>query len=49
MVQKEVSDRLAQQILAGQLLAGDAAVLDKDPEGDGLVVRKTPVGQEVSV
>jgi ATP-dependent Clp protease ATP-binding subunit ClpB len=49
MVQKEVSDRLAEQILAGHLLTGDSAVLEKDPDGDGLIVRKAPVGQEVSV
>jgi ATP-dependent Clp protease ATP-binding subunit ClpB len=49
LVQKEVSDRLAQQILAGQLLAGDAAVLDKDSDGDGLVMRKAAVADEVSV
>jgi ATP-dependent Clp protease ATP-binding subunit ClpB len=48
LVQKEVSDRLAEQILAGRLLAGDEAVLDKAPDGDGVVVRKTGVVEPVS-
>jgi ATP-dependent Clp protease ATP-binding subunit ClpB len=48
LVQKEVSDRLAQQILGGQLLAGDSAVLDKDPDGEGLVMTKGAVPDAVS-
>src|SRR5262249_56967963 len=46
LVQKEVSDELAEQILAGHLLAGDSAVLDKAPDGEGLTVQKAGVKEK---
>ena len=49
LVQKQVSDRLAEQILAGQLAAGDTAMLDFDREADALVMRKADAPQEVTV
>jgi len=48
LVQKQVSDRLAEQILAGQLVAGDTATLDFDREADALVMRKADAPQAVT-
>ncbi|GAA1977684.1 ATP-dependent chaperone ClpB [Isoptericola halotolerans] len=38
LVQREIGDRLARQLLAGDVADGDAVVVDRDPEGAGLTV-----------
>ncbi len=39
LVQKEIGDRLAKAVLSGQVRDGQSVVIDRDPEGDHLVVR----------
>ena len=39
LVQREIGDRLARSLLAGQVRDGATVVVDRDPEGDSLVLR----------
>ncbi|WP_418275148.1 ATP-dependent chaperone ClpB [Isoptericola jiangsuensis] len=39
LVQREIGDRLARRLLAGEVSDGDAVVVDRDADGDGLTVR----------
>jgi ATP-dependent Clp protease ATP-binding subunit ClpB len=48
LVQKEIGDRLARELLSGQVRDGDTVLVDRAPdEGDGLVVRSTTERQGV--
>ena len=38
LVQKSIGDTLARALLSGEVRDGDEVVVDRDPEGDGLVV-----------
>ncbi|WP_277207645.1 ATP-dependent chaperone ClpB [Isoptericola croceus] len=38
LVQREIGDRLAKQLLSGDVADGDVVVVDRDPEGAGLTV-----------
>ena len=38
LVQREIGDRLARELLAGNVADGSTVVVDKNPEGDGLSV-----------
>ncbi|MCA5892022.1 ATP-dependent chaperone ClpB [Isoptericola sp. NEAU-Y5] len=38
LVQREIGDRLAKRLLAGEVTDGDTVVVDRDPEGTGLTV-----------
>ncbi|WP_407319387.1 ATP-dependent chaperone ClpB [Isoptericola halotolerans] len=38
LVQREIGDRLARQLLSGDVADGDRVVVDRDPEGAGLTV-----------
>jgi ATP-dependent Clp protease ATP-binding subunit ClpB len=39
LMQREIDDRLANALLAGQIRDGDTVLVDLDPDGDGLTVR----------
>jgi ATP-dependent Clp protease ATP-binding subunit ClpB len=42
-VQKEIGDRLAKALLAGEVRDGDTVVVDRDDALDSLVVRSAEV------
>ncbi|WP_152185899.1 ATP-dependent chaperone ClpB [Segeticoccus rhizosphaerae] len=46
LVQTQIGDQLAKELLAGQIHDGDTVVVDRDPEADGLTVR--PAGVAVN-
>ena len=39
LVQREIGDRLARSLLAGEVRDGETVVVDRDPEGDALMLR----------
>jgi ATP-dependent Clp protease ATP-binding subunit ClpB len=47
LIQKQVSDALAAQLLAGEIRDGDMAEIDASKNGETLTVRKKPVAVTV--